>query len=125
MDSARRYLSTTEFRGLPPEDQAIKLVEKNICSLREACRLTSVSTPAYYRAKKARQECREIGVVGRPRPLGTIGEDLLVSALDEAREKQKPLSISEVRTKVFCTPMHTNTHFRNIMLHKHIFIASF
>lgn len=102
MNSIHRVLSTQEYRGLSPAEKALKLVESKQYGVREALEATGVSAPQYYRAKRAREENRDIGVNGRPKVLGREGEALLIAALDDAREKQEPLSHKELREKV-CT----------------------
>lgn len=120
MDSARHLLGTQDFRCLSAAEQAIKLIQEKHCGVREALRVTCVSAASYYRAKQALQEGRSIGVHGRPTILGDEGEALLVNALDEARDKQQPLSYAETRVKVFLPPRHANHTFIRFSLQKPI-----
>ena len=119
MNSLTRLCSTREYRGLSKVEKALKLVENNEGGVREALAATGTSAPQYYRAKRAREENRSIGVHGRPILLGDEGEALLIEAIDEGREKKDPLEYQEIKQKVKLHPSNTLHSFTQFSLYKH------
>lgn len=108
MDSLVRLTRTSEYRGLSKVEKAIKLMEEERCSFPRAARATGAAVATIFRAKKAREEGRPIGVPGRPLILGIDGEECLVMAIQEADDKRKQLSYVKLRERV-C--VHPSTFF--------------
>ena len=72
-----------------------------------AARAVGVDRDVLRRAKKAKDEGREIGKPGRPRLLTVGGEAQLVSAVIEAEVAGQPLTHKRLREVVF----HPSTIF--------------
>ena len=59
-------LATSPFRGLKPVEKAMKLVEDKLSSERASAEACGVSRSSLKRAIAAKENCRPVGVNGRP-----------------------------------------------------------
>jgi|SRR5271163_407212 hypothetical protein len=100
MNSLVRVSRTSAYRGLSKVDRALKLMDEEGAGLRESAEAVEISYSKLFRAKKAREENREIGVHGRPRILNTKEEAELVQAIVDADIAGKPLTYKRLREVV-------------------------
>lgn len=118
MDSILRILRTQEYRRLSKVKKALKLIEEEGVSLRQAHKATGASISSIFRAKRAREEARDIGTKGRPKILGNKGEACLIKAIIEADKKKKPMSYQKLKEAVRAPPSTFFLFLQPISQHK-------
>ena len=90
-----RVLATTEFRGLSPHLQAIKLVTELGASVRVAGSVTGLSKSAVDRAIKSSRDLHPLGLRGGHPALGEAQLKEFHEALLESNEKHEELNFAE------------------------------
>jgi hypothetical protein len=104
MHNYSKLLSTSEFRELEDIEKAIKLHNEHQVSIRDAAATCGVKKSALERALKAVKEGRPWGVHGRPRLLSLVEEERLAFLVEEADEKQEPMTFRRFQEVVCLSP---------------------
>jgi transposase len=100
----KKLIARREFRKLGDVEKAVKLNKEYGTSQEDAAAVCGVSRNQLRKGKKAVEEGRDVGVVGRPTLLNPKEEEQLVALVKENVKKNTPLKYLEFKDAV-CTPL--------------------